>query len=62
MDQVTFDVIYDPETARAPDPECAHMTLPILSIGDIEGPQHILEGIETEYSADITPGELGTTQ
>ena len=60
MDQVTFDVIYDPETARAPDPECAHMTLPILSIGDIEGPQHILEGIETEYSADITPGELGT--
>ena len=38
---------------QAPDPEGAHMTLPILNIGDIEGPQHILEGIETEYSIDV---------
>ncbi len=59
MDQVTFDVIYDPEAAQAPDPEGTHMTLPILSIGDIEGPQHILEGIETEYSVDVAPVELG---
>jgi len=59
MDQVTFDVIYDPEAAQAPDPEGTHMTLPILSIGEIEGPQHILEGIETEYSVDVAPVELG---